>query len=432
MKIQALFESLVDNFSVLVLPLAQQIFIYLSPIFAAIFLGVVFWQNWVRYVRLKTFLKLKYTLLELKLPKDTFKSPLAMETVLHAIHNTADGSVYAKYWNGETRPWYSLEIISVEGRIKFIIWTEDRRKNNLKSALYAQYPGIEIKEIDDYAKDVQYEPKLWKVWAAEFKFSMKTQSGAMPDVYPIKTYVDFGLDKDPKEEFKIDPLTQLLEWLGSLRPNEQAWFQFLIIAHLPNQKKSGSWWSQKHDKWKEDARKEINKLLMRDPKTKVAGEINPDTGFAKLPTFSEGERDVVKAIERKLQKLPFDVVIRGAYIAKRDIFDTPFGIGGIISSLKQFNSEHLNGFRPNGDKWLAKFDYPWQDYKGTRRNYQSRRFLMAYRRRSGFYAPFKTSSLILNTEELATIFHLPGSVAATPTLERVPSKKGEAPSNLPV
>jgi hypothetical protein len=40
--------------------------------------------------------------------------------------------------------------------------------------------------------------------------------------------------------------------------------------------------------------------------------------------------------------------------------------------------------------------------------------------------------MILNTEELATIFHFPGQVAGTPTLERVPSKKAEAPSNLPI
>ena len=40
--------------------------------------------------------------------------------------------------------------------------------------------------------------------------------------------------------------------------------------------------------------------------------------------------------------------------------------------------------------------------------------------------------LIINSEELATMFHFPGPVAGTPALERVPSKKAEAPSNLPV
>ncbi len=38
----------------------------------------------------------------------------------------------------------------------------------------------------------------------------------------------------------------------------------------------------------------------------------------------------------------------------------------------------------------------------------------------------------MTTEELATIFHIPGKVASTPTLARIPSKRSEAPANLPI
>lgn len=423
---QGLYNTYAQIFKVSVWPVAGVYIVYLAPIAAAIILGILFWEVWIRYVRMSFFLSLKYTVLELKIPRDLFKSPLAMETVLHAIHNTADGTPYGRIWTGEVRPWYSLEIISIEGQIKFLIWTEDRRKSNLKSALYSQYPGIEIHEVEDYSKDLQWDPAIWKIWASEFQFTQKEHSNA----YPIKTYVDYGLDKDPKEEFKVDPLVHMLEWMGSLRPNEQAWFQFICRAHIKEQIKPGHLW-KKHDVWKDEAANVINKILLRDPKTKVAGEVNPDTGFAKLPTITEGERDIVKAIERKLQKLPFDVCVRGMYIAKRDIFDTPFGIGGIISSMKQYNTEHMNGFKPGGKMMPGGFDYPWQDYKNVRRSYYSKRVLQAYRRRSAFYPPFKAKTMVLNTEELATIYHLPGAVAGTPTLARVPSKKGEAPTNLP-
>lgn len=428
---EELAEFLTGLFHETIGPLSAQYLVLLSPIFAAIFLGIVFWEVWLRYVRMAFFLSLKYTVLELRLPKDTFKSPLAMETVLHAIHNTADGSHYARFWGGEVRPWYSLEIISTEGQVKFLMWTEDRRKSNLKSALYSQYPGIEIYEIPDYAAEFQWDPNVWKIWAAEFKF-------LKPDPYPIKTYVDFGLEKDPKEEFKVDPLVHMLEWMGSLRPNEQAWFQFVVRAHKPEQRKPGHLWGKEYDKWKDEAEKEVNKILIRDPKTKVSGSLEKVKiagifeEISKKPTISRGEQEIAEAIERSLEKLPFDVCVRGVYIAKRDIFDTPFGIGGVISSMKQFNTEHLNGFRPNGQRWIAKFDYPWQDYKNIRRNYLSKHFLMAYRRRSAFYPPYKSPTLVLNTEELATIYHLPGSVAGTPTLERVPSKKSQAPTNLPI
>ncbi len=398
--------------------------VFLLPLAMAFILGDMFWHIWLRYIRAKFYNSLEYVLLEIRLPKEMFKSPLAMETVLQSIHNTADGSIYAQYWKGEYRPYYSLEIISIEGRIKFLIWTEDQRKSNLMSALYSQYPGIEIVEHEDYTKSVQFDPAKIRIHAMEFKFTK-------PDPYPIKTYVDYGLDKDPKEEFKVDPLTQMIEWLGSLRPNEQAWFQFIVRAHIKEQRKPGHLF-KKTDLWKDQAEEEVNKILIRDKKSKVAGEINPETGYGKLPTISKGEQAIVEAIERSVTKLPFDVCIRSLYIAPKDVFSTPFGLGGRIASMKQFNTEHLNGFKPNGDRWHGPLGDPWKDYQNIRRNSLGKRALRAYRRRSAFFAPFKSPVLVLNTEELATIYHLPGGVAATPGLARVPSKKAEAPSNLPI
>ncbi len=38
---------------------------------------------------------------------------------------------------------------------------------------------------------------------------------------------------------------------------------------------------------------------------------------------------------------------------------------------------------------------------------------------------------ILNLEELATLYHFPGEVAATPTLPRIDSTKSSQPFNIP-
>jgi hypothetical protein len=367
----------------------------------------------------------KYTVLELKLPKDTWKSLKAMEVFLNSLHNTSNGSFFSQFWKGETRPWYSLEMISVEGVIKFMIWTEDQRKQGVFSALYSQYPDIEIKEIPDYTKSVHWDPNKIRIWAAEFAFSNKDSSA-----YPIKTYVDYGLDKDPKEEFKVDPLLPLIEFMGSTGPNQQVWMQILIRAHLKDRRKAGKFFEME-DSWKEEAKKEVNKILIRDPKTKVSGEMNPETGYSKMPTITEVEKEQATAIERRIAKLPFDVGIRFLYIAKKEVFNTPFGIGGIIGNMKQFNYEHLNGFKPNGNKWHPRLDDPWKDFHNWRRNKYGMLALMAYKRRSYFYTPFETTPLIMNTEEIATIYHFPGSVAQTPNLGRIPSKKAQAPGNLP-
>lgn len=363
------------------------------------------------------------TVLEIKLPQETFKSPLAMELVLNAIHNTADGNWWAQFIKGEMRPWYSLEMVSFGGQVKFMIWTEDRRKAGLISALYSQFPNISVQEVDDYARSVYFDPEKIKIWSCEFSFTKD-------DSYPIKTYVDYGLDKDPKEEFKVDPLTPGLEWLGSVRADQQVWIQMIVRAHKKDQKKPGHMF-ERTDLWKDGAERLMNEIMKRNPKTKVTGDEDEETGMSKKPTMSPADQDLLDALSRSITKSAFDVGIRALYIAEKDTFDTPFGIGGIISFFKHFNAEHLNGFKPNGDKWHAQFGFPWQDYKNIRRDYLSKKVLKAYRRRIYFMPPYLSKALVLNTEELATVYHFPGSVAATPTLERIPSKRADAPSNLP-
>lgn len=403
---------------------AIHLIITVSPILLAYILLIIFVPLWVNYVQSKFFLKTKTVLLEIRLPKETIKSPLAMELFLSSLHQTGgEGTWYDKYWEGKTRPWFSLEMVSIEGQVKFYIWTRVGQKSFTESSLYAQFPGIEIHEAVDYAKSIKYDPKEMKMFACEFKL-------IKDDAYPIKTYVDYALDTDPKEEYKVDPLAPLIEFLGSVGFNQQVWYQIIIRAHKKEQTKPGHWW-KKTDSWKDGAQKIVDQMMQRDPKTKIAGKKDASSGRIIPPTLSKGEQETIAAIERSLTKFPFDVGIRGIYIAKKDFFDGS-NIGGVMGSLKQFGSESLNGFRPNDEKYSRIFSYPWQDWRNMRYNKQMSIALEAYKRRMYFYNPFIEKSFVLNSEELATIFHFPGQVAATPNLYRVPSKKSQAPSNLPI
>jgi hypothetical protein len=417
-----LFLDLKQLFVSSVWPTVIYYVVTVSPIILALILAKLFWRLWMQYVRASFFFSQKYVVLEIRLPKDQYKSPLAMEQFLNVFHNPVDGNWYKQIWLGETRPWASLELVSMEGQVKFFIWLRESAKNNTMTALYASFPGIEVYEREDYSRSVIYDPKELKVWAGEFEFTK-------PDPYPIKTYIDYGLDRDPKEEYKVDPLVPLLEFLGSVGPNQQVWVQIIIRCHKKDQLKPGHWW-KKTDLWKDEAQKIVNEILIRDPKTKVSGIKDEATGFTKLPTISKGEQQIVEAVERSVSKPAFDAGIRAIYIAKKDFFSGG-NIGGIIGSMKHFSSEHLNGFKP-GSSWLKNFEYPWQDYNDIRRNRMMKWAIMAYKRRSYFFPPFTGKKMVLNSEELATMFHFPGSVAGTPTLSRVPSKKSEAPANLPI
>ena len=120
-----------------------------------VLLIILFWKLWVRYVQALFFSKRKRVLLEIRLPKELTKSPAAMELFLTGLHQAGrEGTWYAKYWEGKTRPWFSLEMISIEGAVKFLIWTEEDFKNIIQAQLYSQYPTVEIYEVPDYTENV--------------------------------------------------------------------------------------------------------------------------------------------------------------------------------------------------------------------------------------------------------------------------------------
>lgn len=365
---------------------------------------------WLEYVRIDYIHKnYQFVLLEVKLPRTIDKTPVAMELVLQALHQGGNGNWYERWWLGKVRPWFSLEVVSIEGNVKFLIRTPARFKKLIESHIYAQYPDIEVVEVQDYISLAPYlhDEQEWGLWGCEFGLTK-------PDPYPIKTYVDYGLDSSSmKEEQKSDPITSMIEFMGSIGRGQQIWMQILVQANGERYTTPGKWFGR-HD-WKDEG-----KRLIKEMQSKQAAEDAPK------PT--KGDQEVITAIERSLSKIGFDCGIRALYIAQREFYD-PSNITGITGAFRQYSSPTLNGFRPINS---PGFDYPWQDYHSWRENRKKKKLFDAYVRRSYFYAPYKKKPFVLNSEELATIYHFPGGVAETPTFSRIDSRKGEPPSNLPV
>ncbi len=341
-----------------------------------------------------------------------------MELALNVFAQTYEGNKWTRFTKGIVRSWFSLELVSLGGRIHFYVRAPKFFKNLIESHFYSQYPGIEISEAEDYVYNIPAygTPESdHKMWGIEFAFSQE-------DAYPIKTYIDYGLDKDPKEEFKVDPMTPMLEYLGALTPSEQVWIQIPLISTRKRFKKPGAWF-EKQD-WKGEAKALIDKLMKRE-QFKAGGENAIPLGALAL---SPGERGAVEAVERSMDKITFDCGFRAIYIAKKDQFKDA-NIVGLMSSVKQFNSANLNGFKPGVTTGVSE---QWYDFRGIRVEKMKREIFSHYRSRSYFYPPYIGKPMIMNTEELATIFHFPGQVATTPTLAKIESKRGEPPIDLPM
>lgn len=399
---------------------------YTAPIWLTFFLAILSWNMWLTYRRAQFFAKQNNVLLEIKLPKEIFKSPLSMEFLYNSLYQTfGEDKLIAKfnrwpplissdyYWKGWVRPWFSLEICAIDGKLRFFIWSHQTgSKATIEAQLYSQYPGIEIFEVPDYTLPVSYDPEKMKMWASELELTK-------PDPYPIKTYVDYGMDKDPDEEYKIDPMTPLVEFLSSLPAGHQIWIQIVITAHKKAEdraknKETGE--IEKVDKkWAKAAEEEIQKIWdkAKPPKSEDG---TPSLTMPRILT--KGEGDTIAALERSISKRGFDTGIRTIYFAPKDIFSIT-NVGGILSGLTHFNSNTLNGFKPG-----PLLDLDWM----------KERALDAYKNRGYFWNEFKRKTFVLNTEELATIYHFPssGGEFATSPFERVSSKKAEAPSNLPM
>jgi len=86
-------------------------------------LCAVFINFWLRYVRAKWISNIKWVMLEVKLPKEIYKSPLAMEVVLNSLYQSARGQWNEWYFKGRVTNWFSLELVSINGVVHFFIRT---------------------------------------------------------------------------------------------------------------------------------------------------------------------------------------------------------------------------------------------------------------------------------------------------------------------
>lgn len=406
------------------------------PFWGPLALGFLFWQVWVPYKQTQWNRKQRYILLEIKVPLDVRKSPLAMELFLNALHQTVGESSWYERWAwGKTRAYFSLEIVSIEGRVRFFIWTRAYLRKFVETQLYSQYSTAEVVEVPDYTASAAYMKRggEWALFAAEFILQK-------PDPLPIRTYVDYGLDKSiTREEEKIDPITPMIEFLGDLGRGEQAWFQFIIRANKGEKDKVSQWTRD----WQEEGRELIDKFV-KETQDRSKRLADSETSFT-FPITTEREKRLIESVSRNISKPGFDCGIRGIYIAKQNAFN-PANIAGLFGSMKSYGFEDLNGFRPRD---FTDVDHPWQEYinipiqkpgsnipffslKGERVVHKRWLYFDAYRRRSWFYPPYERKPFVLNAEELATIYHFPGRVAETPTFGRIESKKAEPPANLPI
>ncbi len=378
--------------------------------------------------------------LELKIPQETEKPIRAMETVmanLHAAIYQPPGSYWEIYIEGQLQSSLALEIVSIEGEIHFYMRFNKPYRDAVESAFYAQFPDIEIVEAEDYTQKIPLNipNQDWDLWGADYK-TIK------PNAYPIKTYKTFETERESKEEQKIDPVAGLLEALAKVGPKEQLWIQMVI---KPASSHSGSHWIQESLNIRDKLAKRPEEVSRREKPIlieafeiliKGLGKKEPKPEAPLLPPemkMTPGEREVVAAIENKASKQGFETFIRFIFLGKKGYFNKA-NLRLPFIFFSSYVTENMNALYPLGDT-ITKIHYslflPLNYLRDRRKYLRQRKMLRNYLIRVAPFFPRGGGKFILNTEEIASLFHFPSwKTSPVSGTYRVQSKT-KPPSQLP-
>lgn len=364
---------------------------------------IVFWflfkNFWLRHAANCWMATQNDILLEIIPPQNIEKSPKVMEGFFNALAATDAGmNMFAKYALGKMNPYFSLEIVGTEGQAHFYVRTPAFFRSLVESALYAQYEGVEVIQVDDYTQNVpeNIPNDEWTLWGSDWILLKE-------DAYPIKTYKYFDEDITGK---MIDPLANYMEIISTLEPNQHIWLQYIIQAKRPG-------W------FREWGMPTVDKFISEVSDKRKSGEEGNQSSLDSQLT--PGERQTLTALEENITKAMFSVKVRLLYVGRKDNFNM-VNVAGTSAMLKEFSDEYTNQFIPS-DRSKTYADYVNVDARKAQRQ---RRILARYRDRddSGLTVHFSST-------ELATLFHLPDMSIISPSVQFSERRLGGAPTNLP-
>ncbi|MFH1749314.1 MAG: TraM recognition domain-containing protein [bacterium] len=314
-----------------------------------------------------------------------------MEQFLSSVTGIYEGDWQHAIWGQE---YVSLEIVSKGGQISFYVSCPGHLSSLIEKQIHSFFHGAQVEKAPNYNLFDKINP------ANYLNHTTSAQLGlARSFIYPIRTYKD--LDHD-----SLNNITTALSKLGK---DSSAAIQMMIRPSV--------------SKWQKQCEEKI-KSIYEDKKTtgiqnivKEVGQaaFNPQKSDSKSdikapPTITANKEQEINLIQKKASKVGFDTKIR-LLVVSNDLNLAKSNLQNLLSSYAQFTDQ--------GGNRLQKLKYPF-------RNVQTEVFDFVLRR---FGNP--NFATILNTEELATLYHFPNKNIATPNIKWLAAKTAAAPVNTP-
>ncbi len=342
-----------------------------------LFVAFIFIQARRKFQKLSTNETIKNkTVLNIAVPRYNEKSPLAAEQLFSALHGI--GLNKAK-----SPDHFSVEIAAGNYGIFFIVTVDKQYKTFFENQVYSQYPEAQISEISDYADAVDKSPGAIEV--AELTLAKESY-------LPLRTF----------QSFDVDPLAGITGAISKLPQGQEIFIQ--IVARPVD------------DSWQKAGKEYVN--------SKRSGGGDDD----KKGGMESGDKEIIGLIEQKNTKVGFQFMLR--IMAKSpDRITSQRLLQETTAAFSQYKTALFNSLSaPKEDKTF------WA-------NVQRRIDKMILGQRLGQkLTPFQKYKLryldeycrsIINTEEFASLYHLPNVSVETPNISWTTSKKLEYPLNIP-
>ncbi len=309
--------------------------------------------------------------------------------------------------SGEHKGWllgkdyYSFEIACTDKKISFYINCPKHLQQLVEKQLQAQYPHAFVEQIKGYNPFI----KGGQVEAEELQLAKKYY-------YPFRTY----------KNTESDPLNALTNAMSKLQEGEGMAIQFVISP-------AGTAWQYKPRHMALEVQQGKNpEIIERGQVYKfmravlhgltgtLAGRSSQNqnshahkdlSGMYAPIQLTPMQQEIVKRLEEKASRPGYRTNIR--IITSSNIpGNAKLHMRNMLSSFLQFNMPPFNGFKPKKrDKNDVLKDFIFRVFRD-------------YKKEN-----------ILNTEELASLWHLPTQYIETPNIKWLMSKKAPPPINIP-
>ncbi len=280
----------------------------------------------------------------------------------------------------------SLEIIATHGRVDFYTAVPVALVSVVQQAIISAYPNARLEEVEEHNI---FNP------AGKLSGTIGGELILKDDfIKPIATF----------QETKRDTMSALLNSLSELQQEDGAGIQLLI-------RPAREGWTKRAIQTAKDMKEGKNKkgifgvfsgfgsALWKPPEQKD-GEVKQLTNL---------EQGAIDAIENKTKYAGYETLIR-VVTSSNTVQRSQTVLNNIVATFALFDAPGKNGFRYAEAKDIESF-------------------VTSYILR--FFPPENTSN-ILNSVELATIFHFPdASQTFTSQIERQSSKQVDGPRNMP-